>query len=140
MDDALERVLVAELRRRGFTGSMPHFRRREAERISLLSIQHFSGGGSFVVEVAACPPSGHVTSWGAEITPAKVKATDINDPRPRLGNPNFPGRGDHWFVYGPRNYEPSGQNVLPGAHYDAVAQEVVDRLDQAEAFWSSGSA
>lgn len=137
MDDALKRVLVVELRQRGFTGSLPHFRRRDAERISLLSVQHFSSGGSFVVEVATCPPSGHSTSWGKEVSPSKVTARDINDPRPRLGNPNFPGSGDHWFVYGPRNYETDGQTVMPDSHYVAVAEDVVARLDQAEAFWLS---
>jgi hypothetical protein len=137
MDDALKSVLVVELKRRGFTGSLPHFRRRGLDRISLLSVQHFSSGGSFVVEIAACPPSGFVTSWGKEIAPTKVKAVDIGDPRPRLGNPNFPGRGDHWFVYGPRNYETDGQTVLTDSHCVAVAKDVVALLDQAEAFWLS---
>lgn len=141
MDDALKKVLAADLRSRGFTGSLPHFRRREPERISLLSVQHFSSGGSFVVEVALCPPAGHTTTWGQEIPPSKVKALDINDPRPRLGNPDFPDRGDHWFVYGPRNYEPEGSKVLHQSHYVAVATEVVALLDaQAEPFWRSISA
>ncbi len=138
MNDALKSVLAADLRRRGFSGSLPHFRRRDSERISLLSVQHFSSGGSFVVEVAACPPAGHVTSCGQDVAPSKVKAVDINDPRPRLGNPNFPGRGDHWFVYAPRNYEPDGQIVLPQSHYLDVAAGVVALLDdQAEPFWRS---
>lgn len=138
MDDALKSVLAADLRRRGFTGSLPHFRRREAGRISLLSVQHFSSGGRFAVEVAVCPPAGHTTSWGQEIPPAKVKALDILDPRPRLGAESFPGRGDHWFVYGPPNYEPDASKVMPQSHYAAVAAEVVALLDeQAEPFWRS---
>src|SRR5687768_13859305 len=74
MDDALKRILVTDLRQRGFSGTLPHLRRRENERVSLLSIQHFSSGGSFVVEVAACPPSGLRTSWGEDIAPTKVRA------------------------------------------------------------------
>lgn len=136
MDQALKEVVVADLRRRGFTGSLPHLRRRDPERISLISVQHHSSGGSFVVEVAVCPPSGHVTSWGKDVAPSKVKAVDINDPRPRLGNPSFPGRGDHWFVYGPRSYDPGGQTVLSPSHYLEVAERVVALLDeQAEEFW-----
>ena len=140
MDDALKAILVADLRMRGFTGSLPHFRRREADRISLLSVQHFSSGGSFVVEVAVSPPAGHTTSWGRDIPPSKVRAVDINRPRPRLGAPGFPEPGDHWFVYGPRSYEPDGSKVLPESHYAAVAAEVVALLDeQAEPFWRSAS-
>src|SRR5512145_935458 len=90
MDDAIKRIVVADLRQRGFRGSLPHLRRRDSDCISLVSFQHFSGGGSFVVEVAVCPPGGYTTSWGDEIAPSKVRAVDINNPRPRLGNPNFP--------------------------------------------------
>jgi hypothetical protein len=136
MDDAIKRIVVTDLRWRGFTGSLPHFRRVDAERISLLSVQHYSAGGSFVVEVAACPPEGHNTSWGEQIEPSKVRAVDINEPRPRLGNPDFPGRGDHWFRFGPRQYERGGQEVQPSRHYEDVARVVVELLDsQAEPFW-----
>lgn len=137
MDDALRRVLVAELRRRGFTGSLPHLRRRADDRISLLSVQHFSGGGSFVVEVAVCPTSGHVTSWGAEVGPSVVTARHINHPRPRLGSASFPAAGDHWFVYGPRNHDVEDRTVQPDAHYADVAERVVAHLDDAEAFWAT---
>lgn len=138
MDEALKRVLVPELPRRGFTGSLPHLRRRDRERISLLSVQHYSSGGSFVVEVAACPPSGHTTAWGLTIAPSKVKANDINDPRPRLGSQNFPRGGDYWFVYGPRLYDPDAGTVQSRSHYEAVAQAVVELLDsQAEPFWQT---
>ena len=136
MDDAIKRIVVADLRQRGFKGSLPHLRRRDSDRISLVSFQHFSGGGSFVVEVAVCPPGGHTTSWGDEIAPSKVRAVDVNNPRPRLGNPYFPGPGDHWFSYGPRSYQPGGQPIQPSEHYDEVARTVVDLLDsQAEPFW-----
>ena len=136
MDDAIKRVVVADLRQRGFSGSLPHLRRADSDRISLVSFQHFSSGGSFVVEVGACPPDGHTTSWGEKIAPSKVRAVDINNPRPRLGTPNFPGPGDHWFRYGLRSYERGGQAIQASTHYDDVARAVVDLLDsQAEPFW-----
>ena len=127
MDHALKEILAPSLRERGFTGSLPHFRRRATDRISLLSVQHFSSGGSFVVEVAVCSPVGLVTSWGKEIGPAKVTATDISAPRPLLGAADFPGRADHWFVYGPRNYEDQGHRVQSQSHYSAIADQVVLR-------------
>lgn len=136
MDDAIKRIVVADLRRRGFRGSFPHLRRADSDRISLLSFQHFSSGGSFVVEVAVCAPDGHTTSWGDKIAPSKVRAVDINNPRPRLGAPDFPAPGDHWFRYGPRSYEGGGQVIQPSPHYEHVARDVVDLLDrQAEPFW-----
>jgi hypothetical protein len=140
MDEAIKRVVVTDLRRRGFTGTLPHFRRRDGERISLLSFQHLSSGGSFVVEVATCPPGGHLTSWGEHIAPSKVRAVDVNDPRPRLGNPHFPERGDHWFVYGPRSYERAAQAVDSSSHYEAIARSVIELVDsQAEPFWRSST-
>ena len=139
MDEAIKRVVVTDLRERGFTGSLPHFRRRDGERISLLSFQHLSSGGSFVVEVATCPPGGHITSWGEHIAPSKVRAIDVNRPRPRLGNPNFPEQGDHWFAYGPRSYEGGIRTVDP-SHYEAVARLVVELVErQAEPFWRSAT-
>ena len=141
MDEALNRLVAEELRARGFTGSLPHFRRRDDQRISLISFQHFSSGGSFVAEVATCSPTGYTTSWGKEIPPTKVTAVDINEPRPRLGSPQFPEFGDHWFVYGARSYEPGGQTVERQEHYESVAAEVCRLLDdEAEPFWQSASA
>lgn len=136
MDVALKTVVVAALREQGFTGSLPHLRRRDDDRISLLSVQHYSSGGSFVVEVAACPPTGFTTSWGEQIPPHKVRAQDLVAGRPRLGNPMFPEPGDHWFVYGRPNYEDGSDQVKPQSHYEAVASEVLALIDsQAEPFW-----
>ncbi len=138
MDDALRRVLVPVLRERGFTGSLPHFRRRASDTISLLSVQHHSSSGSFVVEIAACSPSGHQTSWGKTLEPSRVRAIDINAPRSRLGSAHFPARGDHWFVYGPRSYEEGATTVQPASHYEDVATAVAALIDtEAESFWRS---
>jgi hypothetical protein len=85
MNAALKRVFVPHLRSSGFTGSLPHFRRKLECRIDLLSVQFFSGGGSFGVEIASCEPTGHRLN----VEPTKVTAQHIGDPRPRLGSPNF---------------------------------------------------
>lgn len=136
MDHALKEVVVRPLRAEGFTGSLPHLRRRSDEQICLISFQFYSSGGSFVVEVAECAPDGFTTSWGAHVPPQKVKAQDMNPPhRPRLGNPEFP-LGDHWFTFGPRNYEPGADELQPPDHYIAIATDVLRHIQsQAETFW-----
>ena len=58
MNEALTYAVHTELRPRGFTGSLPHWRRRSTKQICLLTIQFFSAGGSFVAEVAECGPDG----------------------------------------------------------------------------------
>lgn len=138
MDAALKAAVNECLRPRGFTGSLPHLRRRSPDRICLLSVQHFSSGGSFVVEVAACGPEGVTTAWGKVIEPSKVNAQHITRPRPRLGSAGFPGSGDHWFVYGPRNYEPHADVLQPPHHYEKIAAEVMQLVETtAEPFWQS---
>ncbi|MEV0807211.1 DUF4304 domain-containing protein [Micromonospora sp. NPDC050200] len=135
MNQALKGAVREHLRPRGFTGAMPHFRRRSSQQTCLLSIQFYSSGGSFVAEVAECGPDGYETSWGERKTPQKVTAQDIPDPRLRLGSPNFPD-GDHWFIFGPRNYEPGAAVVHPRERYDAIATHLIQLIDeQAEPFW-----
>lgn len=138
METALKQIVVTDLRRRGFTGSLPHLRRRMQDRIDLLSFQFRSTGGSFVVEVAVCGPDGIVMSWGKHIPPAKVRAVDMNSNRPRLGADHFP-TGDHWFVFGSPNYEQESRPLPPSSFYDSIAVEVLQLVDQqAEPFWSEG--
>lgn len=140
MESALKRSVADHLRPAGFTGSLPHLRRRSETRIDLVSMQFHSGGGSFIVEVASCGPNGYTTSWGKHIEPGKVRARDISHPRPRLGSAFFPDSGDHWFVFGPRSYETSNAGVEPSAHYDAIASEVIRLIrDQAESFWAAST-
>jgi hypothetical protein len=103
MDAALRAMIDHSLRPAGFSGSLPHLRRDLGDRIDLISFQFFSSGGSFVAEVACSPPEG-VECAGRWIPGTKVHARHISRPRPRIGSPTFPV-GDHWFVFGPRNYE-----------------------------------
>jgi hypothetical protein len=135
MDEALRRAFTERLRPKGFMGSLPHLRRRSKDQICLISIQYYSAGGSFVAEVAECGTDGLTTRWGAHKPPGKVTARDINSPRPRLGSPDFP-KGDHWFVFGGRNYEPGVDVLRPQEHYDEIAAEVIALVqNQAEPFW-----
>lgn len=135
MDDALKDAITQNLRPKGFTGSLPHLRRRSDAQVCLVSFQFFSAGGSFAVEVAECGPDGFTTSWGEHKPPHTVTAQDIPAPRPRLGSAVFP-QGDHWFVFGPRYYEPGAEKLQPRAEYKALAVDALRYIEsQAEPFW-----
>lgn len=135
MNAALKDVIRTELRPRGFQGSFPHLRRRSPEQICLVTFQFRMAGGSFVTEVAECGPDGlEVPGW-RHIPPQKVTAHHISYPRPRLGGSAFPV-GDHWFVFGPREYEDGARVVHSAEHYAEIAAQVVRLIDeQAEPFW-----
>lgn len=122
MDQALRAAIDAHLRPEGFAGSLPHLRRRVVDRIDLITVQHYSAGGSFVVELACAPPEGimGVRGW---IEPAELCAQDITSPRSRLGAAQFP-EGDHWFVYGPRSMRtriPLATPLLPNLRWRSSA-------------------
>lgn len=137
LDAALKDGVVPALRQMGFRGSLPHFRRRHEGRIDLLSIQHSQpSGGKFVIEIAKAPPEGIITSWGKQIAPNKVKASDVTGSnvfrnRLRLGSSPKDGVNDHWFSYSTvsRNELENLVNVLVG---------LVET--QAEPWWNDGYA
>jgi hypothetical protein len=135
MDEAIRSTILPKLRSMGFKGSLPHFRRVRETYIDLLSFQHFSAGGSLVVEIARAPVGGFVTSWGKAIPANKLNVTYIAE-RLRLGCDPHVG-GDHWFVYGPRSYDPPQPRKRVVAQAQAAAAEVVALLDmQAEPWWT----
>lgn len=124
MNAALQASFVPVLRQNGFKGSIPHFRRPLPDRIDLLSIQFKSSGGSFVVEIAKCGPDGLKMSWGEEISPNKVTAQHVNQPRPRLVPPGV--IGDYWFEF------------TNGKTPDDAVAELLPLLESiAEPWWNS---
>jgi len=138
LEVALREVVIPDLRRRGFRGSFPHFRRSLASRIDLLTFQFHSSGGSFVVEVAQCGPDGVSHSW-KDVAPNKVTAWDVTG-RLRLGSDPADGIADHWFVYGKPSFEVGHEEVKPAEHYRRIAEEVVALLDsQAEPYWKASA-
>jgi len=90
-----------------------------------------------VAEVAIPTSTGHRLSW-THVEPTKVTAQHIGDPRPRLGTPDFPHHGDHWFRFAPGHMgEPGYDQQMSDSHYAAVAEQVVELVDsQAGWFWS----
>jgi hypothetical protein len=104
----LKKTAVPVLRELGFKGSFPHFRRIGLERVDVLTFQFSSGGGSFVVEIGACPPHGF-ESCGKLIPPQKVKVMHLYR-RMRLGAKDE--QSDHWFNFDKGNYAQVADAVL----------------------------
>ena len=100
--DSMNRVLrervVPALRKRGFTGSMPHFRCVMGDSLRLLTFQFRSGGGAFVVELGQCPAGEFTTSYGAIVPQTKMNVTYLSpSSRFRLGASE--PLADHWFDF-----------------------------------------
>jgi len=122
MISALQRIAVPVLRKQGFSGSFPHFRRIGSNRIDLLTFQFDKRGGGFVAEAAQCGAEGFTTHWGEDIPPQKVKALHLH-PNNRLRIGSSLGQ-DHWFRYD--NHE----------SVNSVAESFLIHLLQAEAWWT----
>ena len=69
MRAALKAELLPELRRRGFSGALPHFRRMTDSTISLLTVQFNKYGSSFAVEIGRAPASDYAPFPG-KLVPA----------------------------------------------------------------------
>ena len=135
MTSAIKSILVPELRRQGFKGSLPHFYRAGPERTDFLTVQFHSAGGSFVVEIAKCGPNGIESGHGKDLPVSKLNVQYFAD-RFRLGCNPAAGTLDHWFEFGPRNYDPP-QTLRPASHYESIASQVVQLLNsQADRWWS----
>ena len=132
MRQSLRKILVPELRARGFKGSLPHFRRIRESRVDLLGIQFNKYGGSFVVEIASSAPEG-LELYAEKIIPAEeARHWHMGwDERLRLGSK--PGRisRDHWFKFRKGIF-------IYWFSYDSVARSILPFLDlQAEPYWKS---
>ncbi len=125
MNAELKATVIPILRGMGFKGSMPHFRRRHADRIDMLTFQFDQGGGGFVVEIAKCGPDGCTMPWGEQVPPNKATAHHVSAPRPRL-RPSGADE-DHWFRY--------DNGLTPR---DAVQELVPLLATVAEAWWNAG--
>ena len=99
MDQALKGMVVPRLREAGFTGSLPHFRRRSGEAIDLLTFQFDRNGGGFVVELARCAKDGFTTPWGKHIPATKVTAWDLNPAYRHRIQPLSGAGTDSWFRF-----------------------------------------
>lgn len=118
---SLRNLFVPGLRKHGFRGTLPHFRRPQKDRIDLLTIQFDKWGGGFVVEIANCSPEGILTPWGKRIPPNRVRAWDVYPPwRTRLN-----AGEKEWFRFD------------GWATSDNVAKDALTSLNKAEQFWQT---
>lgn len=137
MERALKEAFIPELRKRGFKGSMPHFRRILQNRVDYLTIQFYSAGGGFVVEIAKSGPNGVENGFGSEL-PVEKLSVQYFGKRLRLGSIPEQGIADYWFEFGQKSYE-KARPINSYTHYLGVAASVVPLLDlQAERRWNNG--
>ncbi len=130
MDAALRSGLNQHVRPLGFSGSYPHLRRIQEDRIALLTVQFDRYGGRFVVEVGVCG------LWGNRLQdPESSTVSGVGRLRARLGSETFP-TGDHWFTFGPHAGHNGSTNLQSDSRYRRVAAEAMSFIQgQAEAFW-----
>ena len=102
MDKALKKIVLPELRKQGFRGSYPHFRRRKIKKINLFSFQFSQWGGRFYINIANSPIDGITTASGHHIDPKKIKADQCL---------NW-GRLNNFFDFEKDNYEETADKVL----------------------------
>ncbi|WP_081415995.1 DUF4304 domain-containing protein [Peribacillus kribbensis] len=126
MNAALKKLVIPVLRQQGFKGSFPHFRRLNDNNIDLITFQFNNWGGSFIVELAACPKNGTTMSWGEDIPPNKVNAYHV-DRRYRLGAVSL-GSDGKWFHY---------EHAVTEEDYTTVAEEVLSLLKISDPSWIS---
>jgi len=72
MDKKLKEIIVPELRKKGFKGTFPYFRRLTNSKIEVLGFQHSQWGSQFYINIGICPITG-ITSSGEYVSPNKIK-------------------------------------------------------------------
>ena len=141
MDRVLKDIFVPELRTRGFTGSLPHFRRIRPDHIDLISFQYLMRGGQFAVELSQCEPQGIKTEW-QEIPPDKVTVHDMP-----AGDRFHLSTGWGWrskvFVFDRPSYDPplAATEAATEANCAKAARKALDAFaKQAEKWWEQKAA
>lgn len=130
MIEALNEHVVPVLRERGFKGSFPHFRRKAATKIHLLTIQFDKHGGGFTIEIAVGPVSGLAGPNGTHHAPTEMTAWHSH-PEQRLRLGGTTGKTDHWFRF-------DSKGIIPFQDpYAKAARAALPYLDrQAEPWWN----
>lgn len=112
MNAALKTVALPRLRLAGFTGSFPHLRRINRDGADLVTFQFNRSGGSLVVEIARCHPTGISGPLGH--TPvSKAKAWDRH-PNNRY---RIQRQGSDWFDF---------EHEQPEVLAEVIADELVE--------------
>ncbi|MBS1992666.1 MAG: DUF4304 domain-containing protein [Cyanobacteria bacterium SZAS LIN-2] len=127
MHAALKKIIVPELRRLGFKGTYPHFRRFGSNHTDLLGFQFDKYGDDlFIAEIAQAPGTGfYISKWGEEYQREKLKYYQVTEARYRL-QPRLGGGGESWFSYA-------------SEEYDEVARSLFPHLERAEKYFANTS-
>ena len=136
MEAAFKSRFVPALRERGFVGAFPHFRRPLETRVDYLTVQFYSSGGSFVVELGRTAPGGFSEGPWAGLPVERITPAHLRDDRRRLTPRDLSGgwHGPEWFVFGPRSYD-DPEPLWGQAHYDAVAEQALEAFVQVGEPW-----
>ena len=88
MDVALKSRVVPLLRKMGFRGSYPHFRRILEHRVDTIGFQFSQWGPQFYVEIGVAEPDGNTLLDGTNFPPTSLKYYQCPE-RARLGELPF---------------------------------------------------
>lgn len=99
MVSALKSLVVPELRRLGFTGRFPDFRRILDSGTDLLSFQLHDYDTSFVIEIAQRQPGAFKTIWGALLSPQELTTFHLELTERYRIQPREGGGTDSWFQF-----------------------------------------
>lgn len=120
------------LRPRGFTGDVPHLRRRGGSRIDLVTFQFDKHGGGFIVEIGQWPSHEPVTYQGEGIPYEKLTSWSLPAEyraRLRRSHRSLP---ESWFRYEKTLFRRSE------SRFTRVSHQVAELLPQVLA-WFDGS-
>ena len=133
MNKFLKELVIPELRKLNFKGSLPHFRKTLDGKTNLLTFQFDRNGGGFVIEIANYYESEFTTSWGKNIPLNKLTAHDLSSFKRKRIYPKDIENEDgqkSWFRY-------DSNNVFSfGNKYQKLAKKVVDRIPAMTDYWN----
>ncbi|MBS1994531.1 MAG: DUF4304 domain-containing protein [Cyanobacteria bacterium SZAS LIN-3] len=114
MHAALKKIIVPDLRARGFKGRYPHFRRIAATHTDLLNFQFDKYHRDlFVINITQAPGSGmYTTRLGDQFHRDNLKYFQVTESTYRL-QPKSIGGADDWFAYAQENYDEIARSILP---------------------------
>lgn len=127
MTKALKTFVTTEIKKLGFSGTFPHFRRKRNERFELFSFQFNLHGGSFILECGFITPKELATS-GTNVHFNKLTYGDTYPNKRVRIIPGDSSGEDFWFTY-------SGfKNEI---QFENLAKSIISLLPKIETFFEN---
>jgi hypothetical protein len=117
MNIAIKKDVIPVLRKMGFKGSFPHFRRKLKDKIDILGFQFSQYGQGFYIEIAVSPLNGVTYNSGSHFPPENIKYYQCIH-RIRIGPSIF-------------NYE--------DGNYGNVTAQIITSFNDAEKWWANNN-